>query len=77
MNEMNATIHERGNGFCAVNDHVAGCDGELYFITELYGPIHTGAAGSSNYIHAKVELADWQEVSENWVSQCVCVVDDE
>jgi hypothetical protein len=42
---MNATIHERGNGFPKVGDYVPGSDGELYLVKSM-GRIHTGAPGA-------------------------------
>lgn len=73
-----ATIHEHGNGLADVGDFVAGDDGEVYRVVELTGPIHTGGRpGASNYMHATVELADWDEVSDDEEPTCSAVISDE
>jgi len=61
---MKATIEERGNGLPDQGSYVAGDDGELYLIVEISTTIHTGNNG--NWVHARVELADWDDVSEDW-----------
>lgn len=74
MTTLEATIHERGNGFPDVGDFVAGDDGEVYTVVELVGPIHTAAAGCSNYVHATVELAAWSDVTDDTEPVCSCVL---
>ena len=65
------TIHERGNGFPEVGDYVAGDDGEVYRVSSIRGRIHTGqSCGDANYVHATVELADWDDVDD--LSEPVC-----
>jgi len=61
---IQVTIDEKGNGFPDVGDFVRGDDGNLYEVVSL-GRIHTGQrSGASNYIHAEVVLADWDDVDE-------------
>lgn len=69
-----ATIHERGNGLPDVGDHVPGDDGSLYRVVSFVGPIHTGGPGAGNYVHATVELADWDDVSEEEEFPALAVV---
>lgn len=61
------TIVELGNGLPSEGDLVPGTDGELYKVMELVGPIHTSPSGSGggNYIHAKVEWADWDDTESD------------
>jgi hypothetical protein len=61
---LEATIHERGNGFPDVGDYVAGDDGEAYRVVAFVGPIHTSVPGAGNYIYARVALADWDDVDD-------------
>lgn len=75
---MRATLEERGNGFCDVGDYVAGSDGELYRVTAFRGQIQTGRRpGAANWVLAEVEAADWDDVDDDWESQCGVVVEDE
>lgn len=74
---MNATVHERGNGLPDVGDFVAGDDGEVYVVTALIGPIHTGRPGVANYMHAEVELADWRDVDDDNEPTCSAVLEDQ
>ena len=46
-------------------------------ITELRGPIHTGAPGEGNYMHALVELANWDDVDDDSEPTCSARIDDE
>lgn len=72
---IRATIHERGNGFPDVGDHVAGDDGEVYrIVAQPNTRIHTGQQGSgaSNYMYAEVELSDWDQVSEAEYDDMTC-----
>lgn len=60
-----AIIHECGNGFPDVGAHVPG-DGYLWRIERITSPIHTGSAtGASNYVHAEVSDADWNDCEES------------
>ena len=67
-----ATIHERGNGWAAAGDYVAGDDGELYRITSIEGPIHTGGCGAGNYVYAMVEWCDWADITDEEADNMVC-----
>jgi hypothetical protein len=67
----NATIQERGNGFCAVGDYVS--DGvDVYRVLAFVGPIHTDAPGAPNYIHAVIEPADWDDLSDAEADDIIC-----
>lgn len=71
----NCTIEERGNGFPGIGDYVAGDDGQMYLITGMASHIHTGqASGCSNYVYATVEMADWDDVDENFESCGIAIV---
>jgi hypothetical protein len=75
---MNATIQERGNGFCDIGDYVS--DGtNVYRVLSLDGPIHTDVAGAPNYIYATVEPVDWDDLTDAEAEDiiCSCVVGDE
>jgi hypothetical protein len=69
---MTATIHERGNGLADVGDYVSSSDGNLYRVTAIQGPIHTGGPGAGNYVNAKVELADWDDITDDEADDIVC-----
>lgn len=71
---MKAVITERGNGLPDVGDFVAGDDGEVYVVSSLQGPIHTGGPGGGDYIHARVKLADWSDVTDANEPTCSCSV---
>lgn len=71
--KFRATIHERGNGLADVGDFVAGDDGEVYRVVSLTGPIHTGPSGVANYMYATVELADWDDVTDD-EAMCSAIV---
>jgi hypothetical protein len=62
--KIEAIVSERGNGFPDVGAYVPGDDGGLYRVLSFSGPIHTGPSGASNYIHATVELADWDDCED-------------
>lgn len=63
---IEATISERGNGFPDPGDYVPGDDGQLYRVVSLGGTIHTGCrSGQSNYMYARVELADWSDTESD------------
>jgi len=68
-----ATIHEHGNGLVDVGDHVAGNDGELYEVVET-GGIHCSPSGSGggNYMHGRVRLADWDDLTEEEAEYVTC-----
>jgi hypothetical protein len=69
-----ATIEERGNGFADVGDYVTGDDGQLYRVVALEGPIHTGSSGGSNYIHGRLEPADWDDVTDETEPTCAAIL---
>ena len=74
---IEATIQERGNGLPGVGDYVPGDDGGLYVVVTVDGPIHTGgAAGAANYIHATVQLADWDDCEEGEEFPALAVLDE-
>lgn len=72
--KVRAKISECGNGLPDVGDYVAGDDGEVYTVTALSGPIHTGAPGVGNYIYGSVELADWSDVDDDNEPQCSATI---
>lgn len=72
-----AKIIERGNGLAGAGDYVAGDDGEVYTVTKVVGPIHTGAPGEGNYVYAEVELADWSDVDDDNEPVCGALLCDE
>ena len=62
MATIEAKIEEQGNGFPQAGAYVA-CDGDLYRVVELSGPIETtGVRG--NWIRALVEAADWSDCAD-------------
>lgn len=67
-----ATIYERGNGFPDVGDYVPGSDGNLYKVVKL-GRIETGRSpGASNWMLAKVELAEWSDCEDEEEFPALC-----
>lgn len=74
---MKATIQERGNGFPSTGDYVPGDDGNLYEVISIGPRIMTGGySGASNYVHATVEVSDWEEVEEGEEFPALAVLDD-
>lgn len=61
---IKATITELGNGLPDPGNLVPGDDGNLYHVIST-GHICTGSCGSGDYIHAEVELADWDNLDED------------
>jgi hypothetical protein len=59
---VKATIYEQGNGLPDVGDYCGG-GGYLYRVISIDSRIQTGNA-RGNYVHATVELADWEDCSE-------------
>lgn len=78
---IQATIHELGNGFPETGNYIPGNDGNLYRLVRTNGRIFTGSCGSGNYIHAELELADWdedlEEDEEPFPAQAVLEGDDQ
>jgi hypothetical protein len=75
MTTIKATVHERGNGLPDVGDYVSGDDGEVYEVTKLVGPIHTGSLGVGNHMHAYVKLACWTDVTDDNEPVCGAVIE--
>lgn len=71
---VEATIRERGNGLPDVGDYVAGDDGQLYEVVETTGGIHCSPSGSGGgtYMHARVRLADWDDLSDDEADDVTC-----
>ena len=74
MSKHKAMIEERGNGLAGAGDYVVE-SGTLYRVVSTHGQIHTGPAGSPNYVYAVVESADWDEIDDEEEPFCTCVVD--
>lgn len=74
---IRATIEERGNGFAGLGEYVAGDDGEVYRVVTLlrHGHIETHGPGAPNTIEAEVELADWDDVTDETEPYCSAVID--
>jgi len=64
-----ATIAESGNGWPSVGEYVVGDDGEPYRVLDYPdGNIYTGQRpGQSNWLYARVELADWTDLCDDEV----------
>ena len=73
MTTYYATIIERGNGLAGAGEY-ATADDNIYRIVKTYGPIHTGAPGEGNYIHAIVEDADWGDVEDGDDPYCTATI---
>lgn len=74
---MTAIIREQGNGLPDVGDYVAGNDGEVYRVLSIHGPIQTGRSpGAGDWVRAAVELADWDDVTDDTEPTCTAVLDD-
>ena len=64
-NVREVTIEECGNGFPDPEDYVPGNDGNLYRVVSFCGRIQTGArSGAPNYLHATVQLVNWDDCDE-------------
>lgn len=76
---MKAKIIECGNGLADRGDYASGTDGMLYRVVSVSTTIHTGPPGSGNYVYGDVELADWDDVTDEEADDITCVarVDDE
>jgi hypothetical protein len=74
---LTGKVQERGNGFPEVGDFVAGADGDVYRVQAFEGPIHTGPAGSPNWLWAKLAPALWCEVTDDTEPKCTVVLEDD
>jgi hypothetical protein len=73
---MKATINERGNGLPDVGDYVPGTDGELYRVVSV-GSIQVGRSpGCGDWLTAEIDLADWDDCSEEDEFPAQAVIED-
>ncbi len=70
--KVHGTIHEEGNGLAGVGDYVSCADGNVYRVTRLLhgGRISTNGPGAGNSVDAELELADWDDISEDDEPTC-------
>jgi len=78
IDEVQATIHERGNGLAGVGEYVVGDDGNVYLVIELIGLRQTGRApGVGDWQLARVVLADWSDIPDDKEPSCSATLEDE
>lgn len=75
---IRAEIREEGNGLAVAGDYVACArDGQVYRVVRLIGRPQTGRRpGMGMWILADIELADWDDISDDNEPVCNAVLED-